>query len=102
MNAENELDCLRRAIRRDRQFSNDLRLSKGEAKMLALLYKRERVRAEALAAVFCNGGLFNADSLKVGLSRLRQKLPAGCVISKEMRSYRLHGREQVKQYIERV
>lgn len=49
---ERELGCLRRAITRERSWNPDLGLSRGQARMLSLLYKRQAVRPEALAATY--------------------------------------------------
>ena len=102
MNAENELDCLRRAIGRNREFQCQLGLSKGEARLLALLYKRERVSREALAAVYCTAGKINLDSIKVAISRIRKKLPSGTGVVKDRKSYKLLGKDKVEPYIERI
>lgn len=98
---EMELDCLRRAITRERSWNPDLQLSRGQARMLALLYKREAVRPEALAATY-GGDPTNTASIRVGVSRLRGKLPLGVGIVAEHNLYRLTGKERLTEHIVRI
>ena len=98
---ERELGCLRRAITRERSWNPDLGLSRGQARMLSLLYKRQAVRPEALAATY-GGDPNNIDSIRVGISKLRGKLPRGVCIVAQNNLYRLTGKERLRDHIVRI
>lgn len=95
---ELELDNLRRAITREREFDPKLQLWKGEARMLALLYKRPGVRMEALCAVTGS----EPESVRVQLSRLRKKLPDGVGIASIGGFYSLTGKDIMRDYVVRI
>lgn len=100
---ELELESLRRAITRQREFSPELGLWAGEARMLALLYKRPACKPEALSAVYSgNAESSSNESIRVGISRMRRKLPAGVGIHHSRGSYRLTGKDILKDYIIRI
>jgi hypothetical protein len=96
-----ELQCLRKAIGRDRQWHPALGLSPGLGRMLSLAYKRDFVRPHALAAVY--GGDPDAiESVRVGVVKLRQRLPKGVKLVNVKGFYRLEGKEKLCDFIVRI
>jgi hypothetical protein len=96
-----ELECLRKAIGRDRQWHPDLGLSPGLGRMLSLAYKRDFVRPHALAAVY-GGDPDNIESVRVGVVRLRQRLPKGVRLVNKKGLYKLEGKEKLRDFIIRI
>lgn len=99
---EAELDNLRRAITREREWHPDLRLTAAESRMLALLYKRSGCRKEALASVLTGDASSSLDSVKTIISRLRKKLPPGCGIAIVQGFYSITNKPALKPYIVRI
>ena len=95
---------LRRSLARERVFSPKLGLTAGESRMLALLYKREYVRPEALRVTYMDTleGSQDYTSMRVGISKMRRKLPAGVVIHVAKGFYELTGKEVLRDYIIRI
>jgi len=99
---ELELDNLRRAITRGREFDPELGFTAGQRRMLSLLFKRLYVRPEALGAILSGSGVYNGPSLRATVSMLRRKLPDGVVIEHRQGFYQLIGKEELKKYIIRI
>lgn len=99
---EEELIWLRAAITRHREFDPSLQLWKGEARILAILYKRPGVTTEVISSVLSGSPNKNTDSVRVQISRLRKKLPPGVTIQCIGGFYCLTGKDIIKEYIVRI
>jgi len=96
-----ELECLRKAIARHRQWAIELKLTRGQSRMLALLYKREVCSHEALQMMTDHGVDNSTNANPVYVHRINKKLKStgARIVAVWGVGYRLEGRDKLKKHI---
>lgn len=101
-NCERQLKALRAAVLRNREWHHSLGITKKQGRLLAILYKRDKVSTELLRTLIT--GTPDTNSVAVSMHRLREKIAETGATIEPVREfgYRLVNKRRLKRYVVRI